>query len=96
MDEPDAGLDPGTKKELFTILQRLAHEEGKSILVIIHDVSEIQMFDQVIIMAKYKDVGRLAFSGTPKQAEQHFGCPFKEIYDILKEPGKYVKEGKTA
>jgi ABC-type multidrug transport system ATPase subunit/pSer/pThr/pTyr-binding forkhead associated (FHA) protein len=92
LDEPDAGLDPGMKKELFTILARLAHEEGKSILVIIHDVSEIDMFDQIIMMTKLDNVGRLAFSGTPDEARAYFGAEMKDAYRLLAEnPGAYVK-----
>lgn len=92
LDEPDAGLDPGTKKELFTILQQLAHNENKSILVIIHDVSDIELFDQIIMMAKVNNVGRLAFSGSPKGAKDYFGTDLKEAYTKLSiEPEKYVK-----
>jgi len=92
LDEPDAALDPGMKRELFRILQNLAHKEGKSILVIIHDVSEIDLFDQVIMMAKVNNVGRLAFSGTPQEARKYFGHDIKDAYELLKtEPEKYVQ-----
>ena len=92
LDEPDAGLDPGTKKELFTILRNLAHEEDKSILVIIHDVSDIDLFDQIIMMTKVDNVGRLAFSGTPDEARKYFGVDIKEAYGLLAEcPEKYVE-----
>ena len=91
LDEPDAALDPGMKRELFRILRDLAHKEGKSILVIIHDVSEIDLFDQIIMMAKVDNVGRLAFSGTPNEARKYFGREIKDAYELLKkEPEKYV------
>ncbi len=92
LDEPDAGLDPGMKNELFTILRNLAHNENKSILVIIHDVSDIDLFDQVVMMTKYQDVGRLAFSGTPAEAREYFGTDLKHAYSLLSEqPEKYIK-----
>lgn len=92
LDEPDAGLDPKTKRELFTILHKLAHEEGKSILVIIHDVSEIDLFDQIIMMTKVDNIGRLAFSGTPEEAREKFSVDIKDIYDVLaKKPEKYIE-----
>jgi ABC-type multidrug transport system ATPase subunit len=70
----------------------LAHDEGKSILVIIHDVSEIDMFDQIIMMTKLDNVGRLAFSGTPEEARAYFGTELKEAYGLLAEnPAAYVK-----
>lgn len=92
LDEPDKGLDPQSKHELFTILRDLAHDEGKSILVIIHDVSEIDMFDQIIMMSKVDNVGRLAFSGSPDEARDYFGTEIKTAYELLKEnPDKYVR-----
>ncbi|MGN0370939.1 MAG: FHA domain-containing protein [Butyrivibrio sp.] len=92
LDEPDKGLDPQSKRELFTVLRDLAHDEGKSILVIIHDVSEIDMFDQLIMMAKVDNVGRLAFSGSPAEAKKYFGAEIKEAYELLKDnPEKYVR-----
>ncbi|MBR1635317.1 MAG: FHA domain-containing protein [Lachnospiraceae bacterium] len=92
LDEPDAGLDPGMKQELFSILRKLTREEGKSILVIIHDVSELQYFDQIIMMTKLNNVGRLAFAGSPKEAEQYFGTTIKDAYSLLDgNPEKYIQ-----
>ena len=92
LDEPDKGLDPQSKHELFTILRDLAHNEGKSILVIIHDVSEIDLFDQLVMMAKVDNVGRLAFSGNPNEAREYFGAEIKTAYELIKEnPKKYVR-----
>lgn len=92
LDEPDAALDPGMKRELFQILRNLSHNEGKSILVIIHDVSEIDLFDQIIMMAKMDDIGRLAFAGTPEEARAYFGKDIKDAYELLKkEPQNFVQ-----
>lgn len=93
LDEPDAGLDPGNKRKLFETLRALAHDEGKSILTIIHDVSDIDFFDKVIIMNKVDGIGRLAFAGTPAQAREHFGVEIKDVYQLMaKNPEKYVIE----
>ena len=92
LDEPDQGLSPNYKHELFEILQRLAHENGKTMLTIIHDVSEIDMFDQVIMLAKKDGVGRLAFSGTPQEARQFFGVDIRDAYALLdKHPERYIR-----
>lgn len=94
LDEPDAGLDPGNKRKLFETLQSLAHDEGKSILTIIHDVSDIDLFDKIIIMNKVDNVGRLAFSGTPAQARDYFGVEIKDVYQLMaKNPEKYIYKG---
>lgn len=93
LDEPDAGLDPLAKKELFMTLRELAHLRGKCILVIIHDVSEIDLFDQIIMMAKVNDVGRLAYAGTPAGARRHFQVDnLTKAYDaIQKDPERYIE-----
>lgn len=92
LDEPDQGLSPNYKHELFEILQRLAHENGKTMLTIIHDVSEIDMFDQVIMLAKKDGVGRLAFSGTPQEARRFFGVDIRDAYTLLdKHPERYIR-----
>lgn len=92
LDEPDQGLSPNYKHELFEILQKLAHEYGKTVISIIHDVSEIDMFDQVIILAKAGGVGRLAFSGSPAAAREHFGVDIRDAYALLeRNPEKYIK-----
>ena len=63
-------------------------------MAIIHDVSDIELFDKVIIMNKVDNVGRLAFAGTPKQAKEHFGVDIKDVYQLMaKNPEKYVYGG---
>lgn len=92
LDEPDQGLDPKYKHEVFRIMRDLAHKNGKSVLSIIHDVSEIDMFDQVIMLVKADGVGRLAFSGSPEEMRSRFGVTdIRDVYGLLeKDPGKYV------
>lgn len=91
LDEPDQGLSPNYKHELFQIMQNLAHEYGKNVLSIIHDVSEIDMFDQVVMLAKVGGVGRLAFSGTPAAAREYFGADIRDAYALLeREPERFV------
>ncbi len=92
LDEPDAGLDPMMKTELFKILRSSAHDSGTCILVIIHDVSDIDLFDQMIMMVKYENVGRLVFSGSPREAKEYFGVEMKDVYSLLeRNPQKYVR-----
>lgn len=92
LDEPDQGLSPNYKHELFVILQNLAHNHCKTVVSIIHDVSEIDMFDQVIMLAKVDGVGRLAFSGSPKDARTYFGVEIRDAYALLeREPKRFVK-----
>ena len=91
MDEPDAGLDPGNKRRLFELLQKLAHKEGRTIITIIHDVSDIELFDKVIILNKVDNVGRLAFVGKPDEVKDYFCAEIKDVYAVMAEnPKKYI------
>lgn len=93
LDEPDQGLSPNYKHELFEIMRNLSHEHNKTVLSIIHDVSEIDLFDHVIMLAKVDNVGRLAFSGSPEEARNYFGVDeISKAYALLEtEPEKFVK-----
>ena len=93
LDEPDQGLDPKTKHVLFEILRDLAHQHDKTIVSIIHDVSEIDMFDQLILLTKVDGVGRQAFSGTPAEARRIFGVEdIRQVYSLVdRNPGQYVR-----
>ncbi len=92
LDEPDQGLDPKYKHEVFQIMRDLAHKNGKTVISIIHDVSEIDLFDQVIMLVKYNKVGRLAFSGTPEEMRKKFTVSdIRDVYRLLEDnPEKYI------
>lgn len=93
LDEPEQGLSPNLRDELYVFLRDLAHAHGKTIVTIIHDVSSIDMFDQVIFLVKANGTGRLAFSGSPSDCKQHFKeSSFAKIYALLEaNPEKYVR-----
>lgn len=58
LDEPTNGLDPAGIREFRTLLRRLAHDEGVSVLVSSHLLSEIElMCDRVAIIQKGKLIG---------------------------------------
>lgn len=58
LDEPANGLDPQGIIDLRKLLKKLAHEEGMAIIVSSHQLSEMQlMCDRVLIMNKGKIIG---------------------------------------
>ena len=48
LDEPTAFLDYPSKREVFQLLQRLAHEHGKAILLTTHDVALAEAFSDTV------------------------------------------------
>ncbi len=82
LDEPDSGLDGVLARRLFTQLRNIANE-GKIVIVITHTPDRvIDLFDDVIVLAKdaYK-TGRLAYYGPVNEAYTFFGK--KSMEEIL-------------
>ncbi|SMN22891.1 similar to Saccharomyces cerevisiae YOL075C Putative ABC transporter [Maudiozyma saulgeensis] len=79
LDEPTSGLDSFTSSTILEILQGLADNYGKTIILTIHQPrSELfDKFGNILLLAKS---GRTAFNGTPKEMIEYFSdlgyqCP---------------------
>ena len=74
LDEPDSGLDGVMARELFQQLRHIA-DQGKIIIVITHTPDRvIDLFDDVIVLAKDANrTGRLAYFGPIQDARTFFG-----------------------
>ena len=55
-DEPTGNLDEETAKSIITLLQKLAHEEGKCVIVVTHDQSIASDSDVKVTLTKGKMV----------------------------------------
>ena len=63
LDEPTSGLDPGGIADVRTLLPKLAHEGGRSVLLSSHRMDEVeQVCDHVTIIHR----GRIVASGRPE------------------------------
>ena len=73
LDEPDSGLDGVVARGLFEKLRAIA-DEGKIVVVITHTPDRvIDLFDDVIVLAKDVDrTGRLAYYGPVQEAFKFF------------------------
>ncbi len=76
LDEPTAHLDAATRRDLLLPVFNLVREEGKTVLIVLHDVNDaLRLGDHI---ARMED-GRLTFYGTKedflaqKFPERHFG-----------------------
>jgi len=60
IDEPTRGIDVGTKRQIYAFIRKLA-EEGRSIIVISSEMSEIiGLSDRVLVMREGRVAGELA------------------------------------
>ena len=81
LDEPSSGLDPATESKLMELLRELANL-GCTVICTTHVMENVYLFDQLLVVAG----GRLAFSGTPAAAREHFGIErFATLYDRIEE-----------
>jgi iron complex transport system ATP-binding protein len=65
VDEPLTGLDPGHQLDACDLFRRLAHEEGRGVVMTLHDLSmALRVADRVLVLA---DGGLLA-DGAPAAA----------------------------
>lgn len=83
LDEPSSGLDPGTEKSLMIMLNHMAKEQSKTIIMVTHNVNNLELCDQVIFM---EPGGRLAFEGPVQEAREFFRVSdLTDIYNELAE-----------
>lgn len=73
LDEPTTGITPGQKRDLFALLTRLAHSDGRTVILVTHKLSEaLEMADTVLVMRQ----GRLV-------AELPTPCPADELVRLM-------------
>ena len=69
LDEPSTGLDPGIRRELWSILEELRQEQGVTVLLTTHFMEEGDRCDRVGLL----DRGRLAALGEPAALKAEVG-----------------------
>lgn len=53
-DEPTGNLDKQTEKEILNIFKKLAHEDGKCVIIVTHSPNVCEMVDEVYDLKKVK------------------------------------------
>ena len=68
MDEPTQGIDIGARRDLYELVRRLAHVDGKSVLVTSSDPEEtLSLADRVLVLRRGRIVAELAPEGLSEQ-----------------------------
>lgn len=80
VDEPTAGLDPQSKRQVMRLLKSLQTDENKTIILISHDMNEVARYaDEVIVMKEGSIVSQTSpkelFKDKEKLADWHIGLP---------------------
>lgn len=67
-DEPTRGIDVGAKNEIYKLMNKLA-EEGKSIIMISSEMTEIlRMSDRIVVMCEGKKTGEIGIEEATQEA----------------------------
>ncbi len=67
MDEPAADLDPGSRDQIFQLIQRIRREEGTTVVLISHDMDEVARWaDRVMVLHD----GTIEADGRPEDVFQ--------------------------
>jgi ABC transport system ATP-binding/permease protein len=81
LDEPTSGLDPRTDAQLMELLRELANS-GRTVMLTTHATQNVDVCDRIVVLSG----GRLAFTGSPKEALQYFDATrFVDVYGRLAE-----------
>lgn len=64
LDEPAAGLDPGSRLMIFRILEKIREERNIAIVLVSHDMDEVARYtDRILVLHERK----LVLTGTPEE-----------------------------
>lgn len=81
LDEPTTGLDPQTRKTLWSVIADLRQTDGLTVFLTTHYMEEAADADFVVIL----DSGKIAAEGTPLQLKNTYTGDFITLYNAPEE-----------
>ena len=81
LDEPTTGLDPQTRKMIWSIIETLREKEGLTVLLTTHYMEEAASASYIVII----DHGCIAAEGTPYEWKSECVKDYLSIYGVTKE-----------
>jgi len=76
LDEPTTGLDPQTRRTIWSVIERLRKEKGMTVLLTTHYMEEAADADYVLII----DGGKAVAEGTPLELKNKYTGDFITVY----------------
>ncbi|NWN81460.1 MAG: ABC transporter ATP-binding protein [Halomonas sp.] len=77
LDEPTTFLDLKVQVDLLELLSRLAHEHGRTLLLVLHDLNLAAAYADELVMMRN---GGIVTSGTPREVFTHTNL--KRVFDL--------------
>ena len=81
LDEPTTGLDPQTRKTLWSVIAELRKSENMTVFLTTHYMEEAADADYVVIL----DSGKIAAQGTPLELKNAYTGDFITLYGVEEE-----------
>lgn len=81
LDEPTTGLDPQTRKTVWSVVENLRKEQNLTVFLTTHYMEEAADADYVVIL----DEGKIAAKGTPLELKNKHAGDFLTLYSITQE-----------
>lgn len=78
LDEPTTGLDPQTRKMLWSVIEKCRRDFGMTVFLTTHYMEEAADADYVVIL----DKGQIAAEGTPLDLKNTYTGDFVTIYGV--------------
>lgn len=84
LDEPTTGLDPQTRKTLWSVISDLRKNQNLTVFLTTHYMEEAADADYVVII----DKGEISAKGTPLELKNKYTRDFVTVYGISEEEAK--------
>ena len=81
LDEPTTGLDPQTRKMIWSIIENLRVSEGLTVFLTTHYMEEATVAGYVVII----DHGCIAAEGTPYELKNEYVKDYLSLYGVTKQ-----------
>ena len=88
LDEPTTGLDPQTRKLLWSVISELRKKENMTVFLTTHYMEEAAEADYVVIL----DSGKIVAEATPLELKNTYTGDFITIYGISEEQVKSLEK----
>src|SRR5262249_42971137 len=91
LDEPTSGLDPAREAHLMEHL-RLVARRGTTVICTTHQMGNIDLFDEVVVIGLIERTGRVAYVGRADGLLAHFGSRgYADLFEVL-QSGRFAPE----
>lgn len=87
LDEPTTGLDPQTRRLLWSVVDGLRKEKGLTVFLTTHYMEEAADADYIIIL----DKGKIVAKGTPLELKNEYAGDYVTLYGRTEEEIKAFK-----